>query len=165
VFLELSCDGTRIPAELSTAGGKRRIALRGRELACDWVVLPNGRYSIILGGRVYDVGVDVQGETCSVDAGGDSYLLHLLDLRRLRPGRNHETGPPGVQEVTAVMSGMVSRVLVREGEAVEYAQGLLVLEAMKMQNEVRSPKRGMVKRIGVAEGKTVKTGEFLISLE
>ena len=63
------------------------------------------------------------------------------------------------------MPGKVVRILVQAGQKVEYEQGLLVLEAMKMQNEIRAPKGGIVKEIGVAEGRPVSTGEFLISLE
>lgn len=165
MFLDISCNGSRVPVELSTSGGKRRIVLGGRELDCDWLALADGKYSIILDGRVFDLSVEVDGESCSISAGGDSYELRLHDRRRLRSERNLETGKAGLQKVTAAMPGKVVRILVREGEPVKHAQGLLVLEAMKMQNEIRAPKSGVVKQIGVTEGKAVNTGEFLISLE
>jgi pyruvate carboxylase subunit B len=63
------------------------------------------------------------------------------------------------------MPGKVIRVLVKPGDKVCYDQGLLVLEAMKMQNEIRAPKAGIVKDIGVQPGGTVGAGDFLISLE
>ena len=63
------------------------------------------------------------------------------------------------------MPGKVVRVLVKEGDTVEFGQGLLVLEAMKMQNEIRAPKSGIVRGIGVSAGATVNTGQFLLSLE
>jgi pyruvate carboxylase subunit B len=63
------------------------------------------------------------------------------------------------------MPGKIIRVLVQEGETVAHDQSLLVLEAMKMQNEIRSPKSGIVKEVAVAGGITVNTGDFLLSIE
>ena len=70
---------------------------------------------------------------------------------------------PGV--VSAPMPGKVLRVLVGEGESVSVGQGLLILEAMKMENEIPSPKDGVVKRILIKEGDTVDTGQPLIEIE
>ncbi|HZV60180.1 MAG TPA: biotin/lipoyl-containing protein, partial [Candidatus Eremiobacteraceae bacterium] len=67
----------------------------------------------------------------------------------------------GRQQITAPMPGKIVRVLVKEGEQVEVGQGLLVVEAMKMQNEIRSPKNGKVERVHVKEGQTVNSGEIL----
>jgi pyruvate carboxylase subunit B len=63
------------------------------------------------------------------------------------------------------MPGKVVRILVDVGDSVNFDQGLLVLEAMKMQNEIRAPKSGVVKEIGVVEGKAVNSGDLLVSLE
>jgi acetyl/propionyl-CoA carboxylase alpha subunit len=165
VFLDISCNGSRVPVELTTSGGKRRIVLGGRELDCDWLAIAEGKYSIILDGRVFDLSVEVDGQSCFISTGGNTYELQLLDRRRLRSEKSVETGKAGLQRVTAAMPGKVVRILVSEGETVEHAQGLLVLEAMKMQNEIRAPKSGVVKQIGVSEGRAVNTGEFLVSLE
>ncbi|MGH9706384.1 MAG: biotin/lipoyl-containing protein, partial [Candidatus Acidiferrales bacterium] len=67
----------------------------------------------------------------------------------------------GRQNVLASMPGKVVRVLANAGDAVEAGQGLLVVEAMKMQNEIRSPKSGTIERLLVAEGQTVNAGELL----
>ena len=63
------------------------------------------------------------------------------------------------------MPGKIVRVLVSEGDAVEAGQGVIVVEAMKMQNEVRSPKAGVVVKVAVAEGATVFAGEVLAIVE
>ncbi|WP_457750853.1 biotin/lipoyl-containing protein, partial [Thermococcus sp.] len=73
--------------------------------------------------------------------------------------------PAGEGVVTAPMPGKILRILVKEGDEVKTGQGLLVLEAMKMENEVSSPKDGIVKRILVTEGDTVDSGQALIELE
>jgi len=70
----------------------------------------------------------------------------------------------GGSVVTAPMPGKILRVLVREGDQVKVGQGLLVLEAMKMENEIPSPRDGVVKRILVKEGDTVDTGQALMEL-
>ncbi len=165
MLLEISCNGHQVPVELVTAGGKRRVFLEGRELECDWIVLPNGRYSILLGGKVYDLSVELAGETCSVTGVNGTYSVRLVDVRRLVTDRDVGEGAVGLQRISADMPGKVVRILVQVGQEVEYDQGLLVLEAMKMQNEIRAPKRGVVKEIGVGAGKAVGAGDFLISLE
>jgi len=65
------------------------------------------------------------------------------------------------QQVTAPMPGKVVRILVQAGDKVEAGQGLLVVEAMKMQNEIRSPKGGTIERLHVKEGQPVNAGEVL----
>ena len=72
--------------------------------------------------------------------------------------------PAGEGVVTAPMPGKILRILVKEGESVKTGQGLLVLEAMKMENEIPAPKDGVVKKILVKEGDTVDTGQALIEL-
>jgi biotin carboxyl carrier protein len=67
----------------------------------------------------------------------------------------------GRQQITAPMPGKVVRILKNAGVAVEAGEGLLVVEAMKMQNEIRSPKRGKVEKILVKEGQAVNAGEVL----
>jgi biotin carboxyl carrier protein len=165
VFLEVSCNEHRIPVELTATGGRRRILLDGREVQCDWVSLPNGQYSIILDGRVFDLSVEVNGETCSVVTRDATYVLRLADRRRSSIGHGVEGGQAGLQRIRADMPGKVVRILVDVGDSVNFDQGLLVLEAMKMQNEIRAPKSGVVKEIGVVEGKAVNSGDLLVSLE
>ncbi|AEK72913.1 putative acetyl-CoA carboxylase biotin carboxyl carrier protein subunit [Thermococcus sp. 4557] len=72
--------------------------------------------------------------------------------------------PAGEGVVTAPMPGKILRILVKEGEQVKTGQGLLVLEAMKMENEIPAPKDGVVKKILIKEGDTVDTGQALIEL-
>jgi len=72
--------------------------------------------------------------------------------------------PVGGNVVSAPMPGKILRILVKEGEQVKTGQGLLVLEAMKMENEIPSPKDGIIKSILIKEGDTVDTGQALIEL-
>ena len=84
--------------------------------------------------------------------------------------RRHATGVSGtivdgVQRVSAPMPGRVIRVLVKPGDAVTAGQGLVVVEAMKMENELVSPKSGTVQDVTVAEGQSIEAGRLLVIVE
>jgi biotin carboxyl carrier protein len=89
-----------------------------------------------------------------------------VDARRTRrASRDSTSGGPGEQAVVAPMPGRVVRVLVSAGEAVEHRQGVLVVEAMKMENELTSPKKGRVKSISVTPGTSVEAGRVMLVVE
>ncbi len=101
-----------------------------------------------------------------VQVGGRSYVLEVLDerQRRLRDRREAEAAA-GPASVSASMPGRVVALLVAEGEQVEAGQGVIVLEAMKMENELKSPKAGRVSQVRVREGQATEAGEPLIVIE
>ncbi len=160
--LEICSDGEPIHIEISSQGV---VALAGREAVIDWIRLPDGDYSILVDGRVYDLSAAVDGDACSVAGRSGRFDLQVRDPRRLGTSCAVEQGHAGLQRLLAEMPGRVIRVLVREGDAVAYDQGLLVIEAMKMQNEIRAPKAGVIKSVVASAGKTVNSGDFLLSLE
>src|ERR1700726_648848 len=84
-----------------------------------------------------------------------------VDPRAWRARRHGALEAEGRQQILAPMPGKIIRVLVQTGEKVQAGQGLLVVEAMKMQNEIRSPKSGSVGRLLVKEGQPVNAGEVL----
>lgn len=165
MILEIKCDDHRVTVEVTAAAGMRRVTVDEKEVPYDWARLPNGHYSLILDGCVYDFIIEFSDGNCSVVGRDGSRTLRVADARSLISPREVEEGEAGLQRLMADMPGKVVRVLVKEGDSVAYDQGLLVLEAMKMQNEIRSPKSGVVREIGVTSGMTVSTGEFLLSLE
>ncbi len=163
--LEICWENDSVMIHLRGSDVRTEVEIGGERKVVDWVRLPDGRYSILVDGRVYDLAVDVDDNTCAISGRSGTHVLHIRDPRRLDATRSVEQGQAGLQRLLAEMPGKVIRVLVREGDAVTYDQGLLVIEAMKMQNEIRAPKTGVVKSIGVTAGRTVATGDFLISLE
>jgi biotin carboxyl carrier protein len=123
-----------------------------------------GFYSVLLGSRSFEARVERTTEGLVVHIRGRRFLVEVSDPRRLsRAAAGVLRG--GRQKITSPMPGKVVRVLVAQGDAVEAGQGLLVVEAMKMQNEMRASKGGLVKEVGVAAGAAVSTGDFLLSLE
>ena len=123
-----------------------------------------GVYSILIGGHSYEVKIEPGENCCYAAVNGRRYQVEVRDPRRLARTR----GAPeavGRQKVPSPMPGKVVRVLVAEGDNVAAGQGLVVVEAMKMQNEIRSPKPGRVVLLRVTEGAAVTGGETLAEVE
>ncbi|MBY0505640.1 MAG: hypothetical protein K2X03_17125 [Bryobacteraceae bacterium] len=137
----------------------------GEAGAVDVLEVEPGTYSILLGGRSYEVrsGPLPEGLTW-VDVDGRRLQLDLRDPRNGRPGGG-AAGRSGQATLKSPMPGKVVRILVAEGEAVEVGQGVVVVEAMKMQNEMKAPRAGVVKAIKTQEGSTVAAGEALLVIE
>lgn len=131
-----------------------------------------GVYSLLIGGKSFTVrvapaargGASGSAAEYSVESGGVRYAVSLRDPRRIARGRA-KLAISGNQNVTALMPGKVLRVLVSEGQPVESGQGLVVIEAMKMQNEIKSPKSGKIQKVLVRERQAVNAGDILLTVE
>ena len=123
--------------------------------------LERGCYSVLVGGRSYRIAEGARGEML---VNGIPLAVEVFDPRGLR-GRRAGASSAGRQEVAAPMPGKVVRVLVAPGDAVEAGQGLVVVEAMKMQNEMKSPKAGRVTEVRTRSGAAVIAGEALVVVE
>lgn len=126
-------------------------------------VMP-GVYSVLLGDRTFLVNVAQHPEGLEVWVGLERHLISLSDPRD-RPARQRTSGVAGPIEIRAQMPGKIIKVMIAEGTHVSAGEGLLVIEAMKMQNEVKAPKDGVLRRIHVSEGSTVNAGEPLVVVE
>lgn len=120
-----------------------------------------GVFSILIEGCSYQATVLAPG---SIDVNGRIFSVELFDPRELR-ARSSGGASHGRQNVVAPMPGKVVRLLAAVGDAVEAGQGLIVVEAMKMQNEMKSSKTGVVVEIKTKGGATVAAGEILIVIE
>ncbi len=123
--------------------------------------LEGGAYSVLIGGRSYRVAPGAPGEWV-VD--GRPLAIEVFDPRNLR-APTAAVSATGRQEISAPMPGKVIRVLVSAGDRVEAGQGLVVVEAMKMQNEMKSPKAGRVVEVRTRPEAAVLAGEALIVVE
>ena len=118
-------------------------------------------------GRVYEASV-IKGETeapMQVRIGSKEYEVRINDPKRLRSASATGDHSDGVAEIKTAMPGKVVRVLLAAGAQVNKGDAILVVEAMKMQNELKAPKAGVVKEIRAAEGSTVGAGEVLATIE
>jgi biotin carboxyl carrier protein len=119
-------------------------------------------FSVLLAGQSHEISVTSAADgKLNLQSGRFEFTAEVIDPRSWRGRRHGGVEAEGRQQVVAPMPGKVIRVLVGAGEKVEAGQGLLVVEAMKMQNEIRSPKSGTVERVVVAEGQAVNAGEVL----
>ena len=143
-----------------------RVAVDGNEFLVDGKKTGRTNYSLIVDNRSFEIEVDHTGDEYRVLVDGRNYRIELVDERRVRVG-GAQTGVQlqGRQLVSVPMPGKVVAVLVSEGDTIEKGQGLVIVEAMKMENEVRSPITGSVKEIKVKPGDTVEGGAVLVVVE
>jgi len=143
-----------------------RIVIDGNEHIIDGRKLTGHIYSLLMDSRSFTVDVSAKDDQYTVACEGKSIQLRLLDERRaLRPGEGSGSTRDGGKLIKSFMPGKVVEVLVNIGDDVEKDQGLIIIEAMKMENELRSTAAGKVKEIRVSPGQTVELGELLIELE
>jgi biotin carboxyl carrier protein len=109
--------------------------------------------------------LDSSSEGAAVIINGTRIPFALDDPRSLRTRRAAGAGADGPKPVKAPMPGRVVRVLVAVGDEVAAHQGLIVIEAMKMQNELKSPKTGRIARVAAQEGDTVQSGDILLIVD
>lgn len=123
-----------------------------------------GLYSILDGTRSLEARVSRNHTGFIVDLDGRVLSIELEDPRELRKGARHH-GRHGRADISAPMPGKVVRILVAAGDTVEEGQGLIVVEAMKMQNELKASKGGKVVAIAAKEGANIAAGQVLVTLE
>src|SRR5271165_2057996 len=122
--------------------------------------------SVLVGGDAYEIKRErsLQGDLHLV-IGSARYAVDVQDPRSLRTRRAAGGAEAGPQKVTAPMPGKIVRVMVAVGDEVKAGQGVIVMEAMKMQNEMKSPKDGKVQKILTSEGSTVNPGDTLAIID
>ena len=143
-----------------------RVAVEGNEFLVDGKKTGRTNYSLIVDNRSFEIEVDNTEDEYRVLVDGRNYHIHLVDERRMLVGGGQSgIQLQGRQKVSVPMPGKVIAVLVSEGDKVEKGQGLVIVEAMKMENEVHSPIAGEVKEIKVKPGDTVEGGAVLVIVE
>ena len=161
--LSLLINGVETSIELSATPYRFSIA-DGPARAADIAVPEPGVYSILLDGRSYEARIEETAAGLVVTIDGHRFEIEIRDPRRWIRQSGALSGH-GIQRLSAPMPGKVVRVLVAEGETVEAGQGLVVVEAMKMQNEIKAPRSGRILKVTAAEGATVTAGEALVTME
>jgi biotin carboxyl carrier protein len=159
---EVQISGKTRTVELQRNSDRWQISLDGAALDADAIEISPNVFSVLLNGESYEVRIAIASDSkLTLQTRHHEFVAEVVDPRAWR-GRHHgAVEAQGRQEIVAPMPGKVVRVLVKAGDKVEAGQGLLVVEAMKMQNEVRSPKTGTVERLLAREGHAVNAGEVL----
>jgi len=138
----------------------------GQEMEVDAALTARDVLSVLIGDKAYEIKRErsLQGEIHMV-IGSARYAVDVQDPRSLRTRRAVAGAEAGPQKIKAAMPGKIVRLLVAEGEEVKAGQGVIVMEAMKMQNEMKSPKDGRVQKLLTSEGSTVNAGDTLAVIE
>jgi len=158
-------EGVRMEIELIRASDAVIEAeVGGERYVLDVKTVEPGVFWLHWNDRSIEISVTPNGDAYAVSVAGQRTEVEIVDARTaLRKAAQH--GQMGTVELRAPMPGKVVRVLVSEGAAVEMNQGLVIIEAMKMQNEIKSPKKGTVRRVGVKEAAAVNSGDLLVVVE
>ena len=159
--MEIELGGKTRTIEVERTGEHLHCAIDGRALEASAVEVAPGVYSILIGGASLEARVEPSPTGLRIIVAGHEYAATIRDPRQWRRNRGAAAQAEGRQQVLAPMPGKIVRVLVKAGETVRAGQGIVVVEAMKMQNEVRAPKSGLVERLLVTENQAVSTGELL----
>jgi biotin carboxyl carrier protein len=165
MIYDVTIDGRDHRLELERAEAGWRCRLDGREIQMDAVLARRDVLSVLIAGKAYEIKREHTSAHIHLWVGSVRYLAELRDPRSLRSRKGAALDEKGPRKLLAPMPGKVVRVLIGEEQAVEAGQSILVVEAMKMQNEIRSPKKGTVQRIVAAEGANVNAGDVLAIVE
>ncbi|HEY6351730.1 MAG TPA: biotin/lipoyl-containing protein [Candidatus Angelobacter sp.] len=165
MIYEVIIAGKTYKVELSPAGPTWRCKLDGCVIPLDVASSQNGVLSILVDGKSYEVRQETTPTETNIVVGRERFGAVVCDSRSLRSRRSSGGAESGLKKVIASMPGKVLRILAPAGTAVEAEQSVLVIEAMKMQNEMKSPKKGTVKKISAVEGSTVEAGQVLAEIE
>jgi biotin carboxyl carrier protein len=164
MWLEAAVDGRPVRVEVKGERGSYTVAVDGQTLQVDARGAGSGTMSLI---------VDGQSHAAAIGRRPGGYTVHLrgdtveVDLAEAAPGAPVEArrAAAGPLRVTAPMPGRLVKVLVEAGQEVRAGQGLVVMEAMKMENELRAPRAGRVAEVHARERQAVETGALLVLLD
>jgi biotin carboxyl carrier protein len=121
-------------------------------------------YSILIDNQSWQALVERNGDEYRISIGGDQYIVVVQDerTRKIQKALNKTGGASGEYILKAPMPGLVRGVPVQVGQEVQPGQGLVILEAMKMENELRAPRAGMIREVRIKPGDAVEQGQVLV---
>ena len=166
MIYEVLIDGTAHKVEIEKGESIWKCRVDDRDYVVDASLTARDVLSVLVVGKAYEAKREysLAGET-HVIIGSERFAAEVRDPRSLRSRKAAAGVGEGPQKVAAPMPGKVVRILVQPGSEVEAGQGIMVVEAMKMQNEIKSPKKGVVQKIAVTEGGSVISGDTLAIIE
>jgi biotin carboxyl carrier protein len=164
VILDATVAGRTLRVEVRGRDGRYAVSIDGKHLDVDCQETGRDFVSLLVDGRSYELGLEKREGGYVVSFPDDTLAVELQAAARgpRTAARKNASGPA---RINAAMPGKIVRVLAEAGQAVEAGQGLVVMEAMKMENEIRAPRAGRVKDVAVRQGQAVESGALLFVLE
>lgn len=164
MIFDVTVNGRDYRVELEAQGsGAWACRINGEQVAVDSSPTIHGMLSLLISGESYEVLANPAQQQIAI--GGVRYSVEVRDPRSWRSRRARAGADEGAKKILAPMPGKVVRVIAPSGTEVEHGAGVVVIEAMKMQNELKSPKKGKVTKILAAEGAAVNAGDVLAVIE
>ena len=166
--LQASIADYQADIQVREEGSRVFASIKGRDYKLELDESGSGCFTLISNGRVFDCrveGLPKSGKSIEVVVGAASYTVTLIDPKRLRGASTAGAHADGAVRIIAPMPGKIVRVLVTAGDRVAAGAGIVVVEAMKMQNEMKSPKAGTVVALNFEVGMTVNGGDVLAVIE
>jgi biotin carboxyl carrier protein len=165
LIFDIEAGGRLRTVDVRRAGSRWVVTVDGTRTDVD-AVSSGTRLSLLIGSKSFEIAIDqLRPSGPIVYVNGEAVAVSVSRRRPGSGGRAHGAAAHGPSAVVAPMPGRVVRVLVRPDEEVSARQGLVVVEAMKMENELRSPRAGRVREVKVAEGALVEANDVLVIVE
>jgi biotin carboxyl carrier protein len=163
--VDIEIDGAPMRLQFDRNGDEYHLCSgKGSQSCAQLIEVQPGVYSVLLDGRSYEARAEA-GEDCAwITVRGKRFHVVIKDPRKWTRAVAGAHGT-GRERIVTPMPGKIVRVLVSLGDAVEAGQGIVVVEAMKMQNEMKSRRGGRVSALAVREGDTVGAGAILAAIE
>ncbi len=160
MFFDAATGGKNARIEVREAQGRYQVTIGDKTLDLDWVRTGEHEASVLLDGASHDITVEKTAEGFAVLIRGDRFDVDLKDaVKGVALGKVAHAGP---LKLNAPMPGKIVKVLVGPGDTVEAGRGVLVMEAMKMENELKAARAGTIQEIRVKEGQAVEMGALLL---
>lgn len=162
---EVIVEGKTHRLEIEKIAGRWECRFDGQSIHIDAVIPRRDVLSLLIEGRSYEVKREQSTSDLHVWVGNSRMAVELRDPRSFRSRQKSASEETGPRKILAPMPGRIVRLLVAEKDDVQAGQGIVVVEAMKMQNEIKSPKKGVVKKILTTPGAAVNPGDVLAVVE
>jgi biotin carboxyl carrier protein len=160
LFAELNNEKHEI--EILRKGENLTARVNGRDYELEASEVEPNVFLLKFNNQIFQIYVAPNG---IVNLKNHQFEIKITDPKRLRGSNSASANADGTAEIKTAMPGKLVRVLVKTGAEIKQGEGVLIVEAMKMQNEMKSPKDGIVKEIRFAEGETVNAGDVLAIIE
>jgi len=166
VKYQVKIEGEEFKVGIKEKDGELKVDLEGKEILANLSELKKNKiYSLLVNDRTYDLEIRRKNGEFEINYGGEKYSGEILDerLAKLKPPTEKE----GLKqkELKAPMPGLIVKIEVEEGQIIKSGEGVVIMEAMKMENEIKSLYDGKVKKIMVSEKETVDKDQVLLILE
>lgn len=162
---KVEINGKTLQLELNVNANEVTAVIDGRNYQLTLINPEDNIYTVLVNNHVYEFSAVAgnEADTLTINSAKKAYPVRIIDQKKA--STKHAVSATGLQKIISPMPGRIVQILKSPNDAVVVGEGVVVVEAMKMQNELTSPKNGIIKEIKVAIGQTVAANEVLVIIE